>query len=134
MLCAQASRAITNYAPIGEYQLRFFPREEFDCPCGDYPIETRQHILHEYQRFNNYWNSRRNTITHFMLSNLTQVLFCLNNHFLLVLLIVLLYWFDFLFSSLSFILPFSCCFCLNVHSYKVTTMVCPHTSYNKLLI
>ena len=96
MLCAQASRAITNYAPIGEYQLRFFSREEFDCPCGDYPIETRQHILHEYQRFNNYWNSRRNTIIHFMLSNLTQVLFCLNNHFLLVLLIVLLYWFDFL--------------------------------------
>ena len=96
MLCAQASRAITNYAPIGEYQLRFFPREEFDYPCGDYPIETRQHILHECQRFNNYWNSRRNTITYFMLSNLTQVLFCLNNHFLLVLLIVLLYWFDFL--------------------------------------
>jgi len=24
-LCTQASRAITNYAPIGEYRLRFFP-------------------------------------------------------------------------------------------------------------
>jgi len=24
-LCAQASRAITNHAPIGEYRLRFFP-------------------------------------------------------------------------------------------------------------
>jgi len=40
-LCTQASRAIINYAPIGEYQLRFFPREEFSCPCNNYPIETR---------------------------------------------------------------------------------------------
>ena len=67
MLYVQASRAVTNHAPIGEYWLRFFPREEFDCPCGKYPIETRQHILHEYQRFNNYWNLRRNTITYFIL-------------------------------------------------------------------
>ena len=67
ILCAQASQAITNHAPIGEYQLRFFPREEFTCPCGNYPIETRQHILYECQRFNKYWNLRRDTITHFML-------------------------------------------------------------------
>ena len=39
-LCAYASRAITNHAPIGEYRLRFFPREEFKCPCGLYPIES----------------------------------------------------------------------------------------------
>jgi len=66
-LCARASRAIINYAPIGEYHLRFFPQEEFKCPCGQYPIETRQHILHECRRFNNYWNSRWDTIAHFML-------------------------------------------------------------------
>ena len=40
-LCARATRAITNYAPIGEYQLRFFPRESFTCPCSTYPIETK---------------------------------------------------------------------------------------------
>jgi len=28
-LCARASRAITNHAPIGKYRLRFFPRKEF---------------------------------------------------------------------------------------------------------
>ena len=33
-LCAHTTRAITNHAPIGEYRLRFFPREEFKCPCG----------------------------------------------------------------------------------------------------
>jgi len=54
MLCAQASWAITNHTPIGEYWLRFFPREEFACPCSNYPIKTRRHILYECQRFNKY--------------------------------------------------------------------------------
>jgi len=40
-LCARASRAIINHAPIGEYYLRFFPQEEFKCLCGQYPIEMR---------------------------------------------------------------------------------------------
>jgi len=30
-LCARATRAIVNHAPIGEYQLIFFPQEEFKC-------------------------------------------------------------------------------------------------------
>ena len=34
LLCTQATRAITNHAPIGEYRLRFFSREEFKCPCS----------------------------------------------------------------------------------------------------
>jgi len=33
LLCMHATRAITNHAPIGEYRLRFFPREEFKCLC-----------------------------------------------------------------------------------------------------
>jgi len=41
LLCTCSSRAITNHTPIGEYQLRFFPKGEFTCPCGNYPIETR---------------------------------------------------------------------------------------------
>ena len=66
LLCARAMRAITNHAPIGEYRLKFFPNEDFSCPCGLYPIETRQHILHECRRFNEYWNLRRDSITHFI--------------------------------------------------------------------
>ena len=66
-LCARASRAIVNDAPIGEYWLRFFPQEEFKCPCGHYLIETRRHILHECRRYNKYWKPRRDTIVHFTL-------------------------------------------------------------------
>ena len=40
-LCARVIRAITNHAPIGEYRVRFFPREDFSCLCGRYPIESR---------------------------------------------------------------------------------------------
>ena len=40
-LWARATKAIVNHAPTSEYHLRFFPREEFSCPCGLYPIESR---------------------------------------------------------------------------------------------
>jgi len=66
-LCARAARAITNHAPIGEYRLRFFPSMDFSCPCNNYPIESRRHILHECRRFNGYWNPRRDTLNHFMM-------------------------------------------------------------------
>ena len=65
-LCARATRAITNHAPIGEYRLKFFPKEDFSCPCGLYPIELRQYILHKCKRFNEYWNPRRDSIAHFI--------------------------------------------------------------------
>ena len=64
-LCIRAAKAIVNHAPIGEYQLKYFPKEEFTCLCGIYPIESRHHILHKCKRFNNYWNPRRNSIGHF---------------------------------------------------------------------
>jgi len=60
-LCAHASWAITNHAPIGKYRLRLFPREEFKCSCSLYPIESRHHILHKCNRFNRYWNPRRDS-------------------------------------------------------------------------
>ena len=66
-LCARATRAITNHAPIGEYWLRFFPNEDFTCPCNDYPIKSRRHILHECRRFNRYWNPRRDSLNHFVM-------------------------------------------------------------------
>ena len=66
-LCTRALRAITNHAPIDEYRLRFFLRKEFSCPCGQYLIKTRHHILHECKRFNKYQNSRKDSIGHFIL-------------------------------------------------------------------
>jgi len=65
-LCTQATRAITNHTPIGEYCLRFFPRESFECPCGNYPIESRHHILHECRRYNKYWNHNRDSLKNFV--------------------------------------------------------------------
>ena len=53
-LCACASRALTNHAPIGEYRLKFFPREEFRCSCRLYPIKSRCYIFYECKRFNGY--------------------------------------------------------------------------------
>ena len=53
-LCIRVSRAIVNHAPIGEYHLRFFSREEFSCSCSHHLIEMRKHILHKYKRYNNY--------------------------------------------------------------------------------
>ena len=66
-LCTRMTRATINHAPIGEYRLRFFPREDFSCLCGNYLIETRCHILHECRRYNKYWNPRRDSISHFTL-------------------------------------------------------------------
>ena len=54
LLCTCATRAITNHAPIGEYQLRFFSNEDISCPCSSYPIKSKRHILHECRRFNGY--------------------------------------------------------------------------------
>jgi len=40
-LCTRITRAITNYAPIREYHLRSFPKENFSCLCRSYPIESQ---------------------------------------------------------------------------------------------
>ena len=62
MLYARVTRAITNHAPISEYYLKFFPREDFSYLCGFYPIETRCHVLHNCGRFNKIWNLIRNIL------------------------------------------------------------------------
>ena len=67
LLCVCTSRAITNHTPIGEYRLRFFPREEFKCLCGLYPIKSWRHILHDCRRFNGYWNPRWDSLSHFVM-------------------------------------------------------------------
>ena len=66
-LCARATRAITNHTPIREYWLRFFPNEDFKCPCDDYSIKSRRHILYECKRFNGCWNPRRDSLNHFIM-------------------------------------------------------------------
>jgi len=66
LLCARATQAITNHVSIGEYHLRFFPREKFSCSCRNYPIKSRHHILHECKRFNNYWNPNKASFDHFI--------------------------------------------------------------------
>jgi len=63
-LYARATRAIIN---IGEYRLRFFSRKDFSCPYSFYSIKSRRHILHKCRRFNEYWNLRRDSISHFIL-------------------------------------------------------------------
>ena len=65
-LCARATKAIINHTPIGEYHLSFFSLIKTSVMCSDYPIELRHHILHDYRRFNNYWNLRRDIISHFV--------------------------------------------------------------------
>jgi len=62
----RATRAITNHALIGEYHLRFFSKEDFSCPCGLYPIETRHDVLYDCRRFDSYWNPMRDTISQFV--------------------------------------------------------------------
>ena len=71
-LYACTMRAITNHAPIGEYRLRFFPNENFKCPCNNYPIKSRRHILHKCRRFNGYWNPRRDLLNHFTMFLITN--------------------------------------------------------------
>ena len=67
LLCARAIRAITNHALIGEYCLRFFSNEDFSCPCSDFPIKSRRHVLFDCKRHNGYWNPRRDLLCHFVL-------------------------------------------------------------------
>ena len=66
-LCVKTTRAITNYAFIGEYRLKFFFKKNFTCLCKLYPIKSWKHILYEYRRFNKYWNLKKNLISHFIL-------------------------------------------------------------------
>jgi len=65
-LCARVTRVITNHVSIREYYLRFFPRENFSCLCGNYSIESRCYILYKCRRFNNYWNPNRAFLDHFI--------------------------------------------------------------------
>ena len=66
-LCTWAIKAITNHAPIEEYHLRYFPNKDFSCPCSDFLIESRRHVLFDCKRHNGYWNPWRDSLCHFVL-------------------------------------------------------------------
>ena len=148
-LYTRALREITNHIPIGEYRLRFFPREEFSCPCGLYSIKKRYHILHECKRFNRYQNLRRDLISHFvMFFEFNLGMFAFQNTTIQSALsrslsqyqLVFLSLFSFLFSSFLFsllsisLLNFSCSIvCFVVCSYDIATTVYLCTLCNKLL-
>ena len=61
-MCAHVTRLITNHASIGEYRLRFFPKESSVCLCGNSPIETRTHILHECIWYKKSWNPKMESL------------------------------------------------------------------------
>ena len=61
-LCTQVTRLITNHAPIGEYRIRFFPNEPSSCLCGQAPLKTRDHILHNYERYQQLWNPKQDSL------------------------------------------------------------------------
>jgi len=65
-LCTGVTRAIMNHAPIGEYWLRSFPRGPFACSCREYPIKSRNHILHNCRRYNKYWDPNRESLKNFI--------------------------------------------------------------------
>ena len=139
-LCACATQNITNYTPIGEYCLYFFPKESFECPCKLYSIETRHYIIYDCRRFGKEWNSRREIISQFIFfleNNLSTFFFGesiiqLNCYQLFL----FLFYFIFIFPSFLFLFLFSfcCSVYLYIYSYEVAIMVYYCALYNKLLI
>jgi len=61
-MCTCITRLIMNHTPIGEYRLRFFPKESFTCMCGEYPIETRRHILFGCAWYKKSWNLKKESL------------------------------------------------------------------------
>jgi len=88
-LCIRATRAIINHAPIWEYCLRFFLKKNFSCLYRVYPIESRHHILQKYRRYNNYWNSNRNSLLlcHIPWIKFRSVVLSWRSHVIIVLLL-----------------------------------------------
>jgi len=50
-LCARTTRAILNYAPIGEFRQCFFPAKCTQCLYGHCQVKTRRHILADCSQF-----------------------------------------------------------------------------------
>jgi len=71
-LCAHFTPMTTSYAPIGEYQQRFFPHLSISCPCGEAEIQTQEHIIMEcniYDPSTHPCNIIINSFVHFLVNN-----------------------------------------------------------------
>ena len=61
-LCVRVTRLVINHVSISEYRLRLFgkdSKEPITCPCNDYSIETRRHILFECPQYRKSWNPKK---------------------------------------------------------------------------
>jgi hypothetical protein len=47
-------QTITGHGFRGDYYARFVPSESTACPCGEEPMQTREHILIECRLFEPY--------------------------------------------------------------------------------
>ena len=48
---ARLIQAITGHGFFGEYYARFVPSQSTACPCGEAPIQTREHVIVECSLF-----------------------------------------------------------------------------------
>src|SRR5215467_6428552 len=72
-LCARATCAILDHAPIGSYRSRFHPDADFTCPCDGSTLETRQHVIVRCPRFHSEPRWRRREMP-WLLLDLVQFL------------------------------------------------------------
>ncbi|KAF9441262.1 hypothetical protein P691DRAFT_626154, partial [Macrolepiota fuliginosa MF-IS2] len=57
-LCMRLTRCITNHAPIGSFQQRFFLGQyDMSCPCG-HELEMREHILNKCPLYERQWTNQ----------------------------------------------------------------------------
>jgi len=70
-LCAWITRLITNHTSIGEYRLRFFPKESIACPFSNYPIKTRRCL-----QYTKCWNPSRESIMDILFLEFNSEAFC----------------------------------------------------------
>ena len=71
-LCACFTHMTTSYAPIGEYRQRFFPYLPTNCSCSNAEIQTREHIIMEYDLYNpstHLCNIIINSFVYFLMDN-----------------------------------------------------------------
>ena len=62
----------TGYTPIGKYRQRFFPNLLTSCPYGETEVQTREHIIMEYDLHNpsiHPCNIIINSFVHFLVDN-----------------------------------------------------------------
>ena len=79
-VCARFTCMMTRYAPIGEYQQRFFPNSPTQCPCGEVDVQTREHIFMQCKLYNAALRPRDiciSSFVEFVVGNPTS--FCFDN-------------------------------------------------------